>query len=122
MTSGGPGGAGGQARSFPAGSADDTLFKFCTAMADGDTAAASEFVSPKAKGTLSKLRDGELSDEKIEEITNAIAPVNELQPNPNSNNTKRSLRNGKNQVLSFTLKKDEDTYKIVEFSVSKPKK
>ena len=119
---GAPGGAGGQGANFPPGSVDETLFKFCTAMADGDTAAASEYVSAKAKGLLAKLRDGELSDEKIEEITTAIVPINELQPNQNQTNTKRSLRNMRNQVLSFTLKKDDDTYKLMDFSVSKLKK
>ena len=93
-------------------------------MAEGDVAAAAEFLSPKSKGLVGQLREGELSDEKIEEITNAIAPVNELQPNPNQTSTKRSLRNKKNQVISFTLKKDkeDDTFKITEFSISKPKK
>jgi len=119
-----PGGAGGSGSSFPIGSIDDTLQRFCTALADGDTAAAGECVSSKASGLVGQIRDGSLSEEKVEEITNAITPINELQPNATQKNTKRVLRNKKNQVLSFTLKKDkdDDTYKIVEFSVSKPKK
>ena len=118
-----PGGAGSPAGNLTPGSVEDTLYKFCVAIADGDTAAAAEYVSPKAKGLIGQIRDGELSEEKLEEITDAISPVTELQPNPSQTNTKRSLRNRKNQVISFTLKKDKDEeYKITEFSISKPKK
>lgn len=118
------GGAGGAGSSFPEGSIDDTLQRFCMALADGDTAAASEFVSSKATGLVGQIRDGNLSEEKVEELSDAITPISDLQPNAKQKNNKRILRNKKNQVLSFTLKKDkdDDTYRIVEFSVSKPKK
>ena len=118
-----PGGAGSPAGNLTPGSIEDTLYRFCVAIADGDTAAAAEYVSPKAKGLIGQIRDGELSEEKLEEITDAISPVTELQPNPSQTVTKRSLRNRKNQVISFTVKKDKDEeYKITEFSISKPKK
>ena len=118
-----PGGAGSPAGNLTPGSIEDTLYRFCVAIADGDTAAAAEFVSPKAKGLIGQIRDGELSEEKLEEITNAISPVTELQPNPNQTTTKRSLRNKKNQVITFTVKKDkDDEYKITELTISKPKK
>jgi hypothetical protein len=124
---GGPGmqGRGGsQGGNLSPGSVEDTILKFCTAMEDGDTAAAAEFLSPKAKGLVGQLREGELSDEKVEEIKEAISPVAELKPNPSQTSTKRSLRNRKNQVISFTLKKDkdDDSFKITEFAISKPKK
>lgn len=121
---GGAGGAGGSGSSFPEGSIDDTLQRFCMALVDGDTAAAGEYVSSKATGMVSQLRDGNLSEEKIEEISDALNPLSDLQPNAKQKNNKRVLRNKKNQVLSFTLKKDkeDETYRIVEFSVSKPKK
>jgi hypothetical protein len=119
---GGPGG-GQQGTNFPAGSIEDSIYRFCVAMADGDTAAAAEFLGSKAKGLVGQLREGELSEEKVEEIQNALSPITELQPNPGQNNTKRSLRNKKNQVISFTMKKDkdDDRFKIVELSISKPK-
>ena len=118
-----PGGPGSPAGNLTPGSIEDTLYRFCVAIADGDTAAAAEFVSPKAKGLIGQIRDGELSEEKLEEITDAISPVTELQPSPSQTNTKRSLRNRKNQIISFTVKKDKDEeYKITEFSISKPKK
>ena len=126
MGPGGAGGPGGQGRgsNFAAGSVEDSIYRFCVAMADGDTAAAAEYLFPKAKGLVGQLREGELSEEKVEEIKNAVSPVNELQPNPSQTNTKRSLRNKKNQVISFVMKKDkddEDKFKIVELSISKPK-
>jgi hypothetical protein len=118
-----PGSAGGQGKNFPPGSADEALFMFCTAMEEGDTAKASEYVSPKAKGILGDLRDGKLSDEKIEEITNLVSPVSELAPNGDQNSsTKRSLRNGKEQVMSFTLKKEKDVYRITDLTFKQKKK
>ena len=118
---GGPGSPGGN---LTPGSIEDTLTKFLNALADGDTAAAAEYINPKAKGLIGQIREGELSEEKLEEITAAISPVAELQPNPSQTMTKRSLRNKKNQVIAFTFKKDknDDSFKITEFSVSKPKR
>ena len=120
---GGPGMSGGQGNSFKQGSADDVLYKFCSALSENDSAAASDYVSSKAKGMVGQLRDGQLSQEKIDEIESAVTPLNELEPMPNRSNGKRSLRNKRNQVLSFTLKKekDEDSYKITEFTLGKPK-
>jgi hypothetical protein len=122
---GGPGGAGGpQGSKFAAGSVEDTIYQFCVAMADGDTAAAAEYLNPKAKGMVGQLRDGDLSEDKVDEIKSAVSPVTELMPNPNQTATKRSLRNKKNQIIAFVLKKDkddDDKYKIVDISVSKPK-
>lgn len=121
--SGQSGAAGATGPSFPSGSADEAVYKFCVAMAEGDTAAANEFVSAKSKGILAELHEGTLSEEKIEEVTNLLTPLTELSRNPEqTGSTKRALRNGKGQSISFTLKKEKDAYKITEFSYSKPKK
>ncbi len=117
-----PGGRENQPK-FAPGSAEEVLFNFCIAVADNDTATASDYVSLKAGGILAKLRDGDLAEEKIEEIVDAIAPVNELTPNADQpGGGKRTLRNGKNQTISFTVKKEKETYKITELSVSKLKR
>ena len=114
---------GDQAPTFPPGSADEAIYNFCVAMADDDTACADEYVSSKAKGLLAELHEGSLSEEKIEEIMNVLTPLTELTPNAEqTSSTKRSLRNGKGQSISFTLKKEKEAYHITEFSYSKPKK
>lgn len=121
---GGAGSGGGAAGgSFPPGSVDDTLFQFCSAMAEGDTAKASEYISSKAKGLLAELRDGKMSEEKIDEITNIVSPVSELQAGSEVvSNTRRSLVNGKDQQITFVLKKEKDVHKITEMSLPKQKK
>jgi hypothetical protein len=116
----GAGGAGGANAEFKSGSIDDTLSKFCHAMVDGDTNTAAEYISPKAKGVLASLRDGSLSEEKIEEITQILTPLNDLKPGPNQiTDTRRNLINAKDQSITFVLKKEKDVYKITELTLPK---
>lgn len=112
------------ASTFPAGSADDALYRFCIAVADSDTATASDYVSHSAVGIAAKLREGELPESRIEEISESLKPFEQLQnvPSRRPTNTKRSIRNQRSgQVISFVLKKEKEIYKIVEVSVSKAK-
>ncbi|WP_010588506.1 hypothetical protein [Schlesneria paludicola] len=109
---------------FAAGSADDALYRFCIALADGDTATASDYVSHSAVGIAAKLREGELPEAKIEEISESLKPFDQLQnvQARRPSNIKRSVRNQRSgQVISFVLKKEKEIYKIVEVSVSKAK-
>jgi hypothetical protein len=123
----GANGGGGQmernAREAKTGTIEEVLLSFCTAIADDDTATASDFVSAKATGILAKLRDGDMTDEKIEELVELFTPFNELKPTQEQpGGTKRTLRNGNNQVITFTLKKEKDIYKITELALPKGKK
>ena len=99
--------------------------KFCTAMAEGNLTAAAEFVSPKAKSMLSQIREGQLPDDKVDELKESFV-LSGLKTKP-SRNTGGSgktinLGNEKGQTLSFVLSKEDDVYKIKEFTITKPKK
>ena len=99
--------------------------KFCTAMAEGNLTAAAEFVSPKAKSTLAQIRDGQLPDDKLDELKESFA-VSGLKTKP-SRNTGGSgktinLGNEKGQTLSFVLSKEDDVFKLKEFTITKLKK
>jgi len=123
---GAPGsGAGGGASQFQAGSAEDTLLKFCTAIAEGNLTAAGEHVSSKAKGELSKIREGDVSDARLEELQAAFE-LKGLQTRPSRNASGSgktiNLGNAKGQVLGFVLSKEDDVFKLKEFTLSKPKK
>ena len=94
-------------------------------MAEGNLTAAAEFVSPKAKSMLSQIREGQLPDDKVDELKESFV-VSGLKTKP-SRNTGGSgktinLGNEKGQTLSFVLSKEDDVYKIKEFTITKPKK
>lgn len=120
---GGTGAQGGT--QFPAGSAEDTLLKFCTAMSEGNVTAAAELVSPKARSLLAQIRDGELPDDKIDELVTSFALSGlKTKPSRKTGGSEKTLNlgNEQGQFLSFTLSKEDDTYKVKEFTISKPKK
>lgn len=111
-----------QSPNYPPGSPDETLFYFCTALIDGDTATASDYISSTATGIAAKMRDGELSEEKILEFSTLLNPTTDLGPQGTQRNTKRTLRSRRSQsIVSFVLKNEKETYKITEVTYSKPK-
>ena len=115
---GGGGGLGGQ--SFPAGSAEAAVAKFCAAMADSNLTEAGQYISPKAKGLLAQIRDGNITDEKIEGLK---ASFKELTPKPSrplgGAGKTLSLGNSNRESLSFTLMKEEDSYLLRELKITK---
>lgn len=117
----GPGGAGGPGTQFPAGTAEAALQKFCMAMADSNLTEAGEYISPKAKGLLAQIRDGSITDDKIDSLKESFAPQGlQLKPSRNLGTGKSiTLSNAKNELLSFTLMKEDDAYLLREFKVSK---
>ncbi len=118
----GAGSGGGGAQQFPAGSAEAALAKFCMAIADGNLTEAAEYVSPKAKGMLVQIRDGSLTDEKLDSLKSSLAPQDlQLRPNARSSGTGKAINlgNGKNELLSFTLVKEDDAYLLREFRITK---
>lgn len=113
---------GGNAPQFAAGSAEDVLLKFCTAMADSNLTEAAQYISSKAKGTLTQIRDGSLSDEKIETLKESFELKGlQLKPSRPTGGVGKTivLGNGKSETLSFTLVKEDDSYMLREFKVSK---
>lgn len=93
-------------------------------MSEGNLTAAAEFVSGKAKSILAQIRDGELPDDKIDEFKEAFKPSGLKQkPSRGSGSGKTiNLGNEKGQTLSFTLSKEDDVFKLKEFTITKPKK
>ena len=108
---------------FPAGTTEDAIYRFCIAAADGDTATASDYIGHSAIGMAAKLREGELSEERIEEMIELLNPTADLSPSQTArpSNTKRTIHNKRGQTISFVLKKEKEVYKIVELSFTKPK-
>ncbi len=94
-------------------------------MSEGNLAAAAEFVSGKSKAILAQIREGNLPDDKIEEFKEAFKPSGlKLKPSRNNSGSGKviNLGNEKGQTLSFTLSKEDDIFKLKEFTISKPSK
>ena len=112
------GGLGGQ--SFQPGSAEAAVAKFCAAMADSNLTEAGQYISPKAKGLLAQIRDGNITDEKIESLK---ASFKELTPKPSRPlggvGKTLSLGNSNRESLSFTLMKEDDSYLLRELKITK---
>ena len=111
-----------QTPTFKPGSAGDAVYNFCVPISHDDTATASDYVSKSAKGVAERLREGELSEERIEELRSFMNPMTELLPVASKDTSKRSLRNKKNQSLSFTLRRENEVFRITDFTLVKPKK
>ncbi len=116
----GAGGQGGQ-QQFAVGSAEDSLSKFCLAMADSNLTDAAQYISPKAKGMLQQIREGTIPDDKLEGLKASFAPQGlSLRPTrPVGGGRTINLANSKNELLSFTLFKEDDSYRIRDFSIKK---
>lgn len=94
-------------------------------MSEGNLAAAAEFISTRAKSTLGQIREGQLPDDKIDEFKEAFKPSGlKLKPSRNNSGSGKmiTLGNEQGQTLSFTLSKEDDIFKLKEFTISKPKK
>ena len=94
-------------------------------MSEGNLSAAAEFVSGKAKAILAQIREGDLPDDKIEEFKEAFKPSGlKLKPSRNASGSGKTINlgNEKGQTLSFTLSKEDDIFKLKEFTISKSKK
>ena len=118
---GGLGGAGpGGAQQFPVGSAEAALAKFCAAVSDSNLTEAAQYISPKAKGLLVQIRDGSMTDEKLESLKASFQSLTAKPSRPVSGVGRTiSLTNPKWESLTFTLVKEDDTYLLREFKVAK---
>lgn len=118
---GGNPGTGGQQQQFPPGSAEDSLAKFCMAMADSNLTEAAQFISPKAKGVLQQIREGTISDDKLDGMKDSFSLQGmQLRPSrPIGSGRTINLANAKSELLSFTLMKEDETYLLREFTIKK---
>ena len=97
------------------GTPDEAVLNFCKAVADDNTATASDYVSSTARGMAEQLREGTLPEERIADFVKFLNPFGELKPVPEPpNGNRRTLRNGKGQTMTFTLRKEKEVYKITE--------
>lgn len=90
-------------------------------MADSNLTEAAQYVSPKAKGILSQIRDGNLTTEKLDGLKDSFSLQGlTLKPSrPVGTGKTISLGNAKQETLSFTLMKEDDNYLLRDFKLTK---
>ena len=105
------------------GSPDEAVLNFCTAVADDNTATASDYISSTARGLAEQMREGTMTEERISDFVKFLNPFSELKPVPEPpSGSKRTLRNAKGQTMTFTVRKEKEVYKITEVTLTKAKK
>lgn len=90
-------------------------------MASSNLTDAGQYVSSKAKGVLAQIRDGNVTDEKLETLKSSFTLENlTLKPSrPISGTGKTIVLANKVETLSFTLMKEDSGYMLREFRQSK---
>ncbi|MBM4074972.1 MAG: hypothetical protein FJ267_04940 [Planctomycetes bacterium] len=108
-------------------SAEGILYKFVAAMSEGNLTAAGEYVSPKSKGLLETIREGNMAPERVKDVMNACSlegmQKKPVRANANSSSSKSiKLGNAKGYTLTFVVAKEDEVFKVKDFSFSRPKK
>lgn len=93
----------------------------------GDITGLDEFISPKCTGVLGAVRDGKATAEQIDDLKKLFNGLKQGSAPRNENGTwALSVRNGDNATIAFRVKKEGDTFKVIEMTVkpgtSTPKK
>ena len=90
-------------------------------MADSNLTDAAQYISPKAKGTLQQIREGTISDDKLDALKASFAPQElQLRPSRPVGGVGKTINlSNKGELLSFTLYKEDDSYRLRDFSIKK---
>ena len=119
-----PGGLGGGGSTpanpvSPVGSPEYSAEKVVVQLLSGSVSGLDEFISAKFKGPyLGDVREGKASDKQIEEmkkIFQGLQPVG--KPRKESGATVLSVKNADGATITFRVKKEDETYQVIEMSV-----
>jgi hypothetical protein len=102
----------------PVGSAEYSAEKVVVQLLSGSVSGLEEFISPKCKGPLADVREGKASDKQIEEMKKlfqGLQPVG--KPRKESGATVLSVKNADGTMITFRIKKEEESFKVIEMTV-----
>lgn len=119
---GGIGGAGNQNQKFKPGSWEHAIDTFAQRMAAGEFSGMEFLISSKAKGLLGELRDGEASEERLEDLKGAFAeptPLPETKKNAGSS-VSITIKGKLGHHMTLTVAKEDGVYKIRDMKISEP--
>jgi hypothetical protein len=104
------------------GSWEHAMLTFTEKVAEGDYSGLEYLITSKAKGLLAEIRDGEVSEERIEELKASFA---EAAPQPESlKKTGASIilaMKGKlGHLIVLTVGKEDGVFKIRDMKINEP--
>jgi hypothetical protein len=119
---GGAGGAGNQNQKFKPGSWEHAIDTFAQRMAAGDFSGLEYVISSKAKGLLGEIRDGALSEERLEDLKAAFAeptPLPETKKNAGSS-VSITIKGKLGHHMTLTVGREDGVFKIRDLKISEP--
>ena len=118
-----PGGLGGDSSTranpvSPVGSAEYSAEKIVVQLLSGNVSGLDEFISSKCRGPLGDVREGKASDKQIEELKKLFQGLQAVgKPRKESGATVLSVKNADGATITFRVKKEDETYQVIEMSV-----
>ena len=101
-----------------AGTAEYAAQKVALQLLSGDVSGLEEFISPKCKGLLGDVRDGKATDQQKEELKKLFAGLQAAgKPRVESGAKVISVRNADGATITFKVKKEGESQKLIEMSV-----
>ncbi len=122
---GGPAGAEGGAGTTealpPAGSIEYAIMKLAQMAKEGKYEEAKEIISTRAKGLAATIREGELTDSKIEALKTSFEGMELFSRKSVGNGVQFVVKNNRNQFLTFVVVKEGPEFVLREFTVREGK-
>lgn len=103
------------------GTAEYAAYEFMLAITKGEFDKLGDVISSKSIGQLKEMRNNSMPSNKKDELKTELAtPVLTNQKNV-AGGRQFTLRSGQN-IISITVKKEGDTYRVSEFSKTKARR
>jgi len=107
--------------SSPAGTPEYSAEKVVVQLLAGDLSGLEEFISPKCKGPLADVRDGKATDKQKDDLKKLFTGLQGAgKPRTESGAKVLSVRNAEGATITFRVKKENDSHKIIEMTVKPP--
>ena len=104
--------------SSPAGTPEYSAEKVVVQLLAGDISGLEEFISPKCKGPLADVRDGKATDKQKDELKKLFTGLQGAgKPRMESSAKVIPVRNAEGATITFRVKKENDSHKIIEMTV-----
>lgn len=118
---GGAGAQAGAASQAQKGTLEYAIVKLAEMAKNGDYAGVSSLISPRAKGLAASIRDGELSNGKIESMKSSFDGLELFSRRSTGSGVQFTLKNKTGQLLQVVVAKEGPEFVIRELTIREPK-
>jgi hypothetical protein len=91
--------------------------KLLIQVAKGDFAGLDEVISPRATGVLAQMREGQLPEDRLEELKTQMSRVKLLSRRGDGLSYNVFLQNDQGEVLQFTCRREGEDYLVRQLTV-----